>query len=106
MNYSKILLMIGIMALVTYLPRVLPLAIFRKKIQNRFIQSFLIYMPYGVLAAMVFPEVLFSTQNLVSALCGAATAFFLSYKKWSLLPVAIGATVVVFAVEQLMILLF
>ena len=48
-NYPRILICVAVMALVTYLPRVLPLAIFRKKINNRFVKSFLFYVPYAVL---------------------------------------------------------
>ena len=47
-----------IMFAVTYLVRVLPLVVFRKKITNRFVRSFLAYIPYAVLAAMTFPAVL------------------------------------------------
>ncbi len=101
MNH-RILIAIFLMAVVTYLPRVLPLALVRKKIKNRFVQSFLLYMPYGVLAAMVFPDILSSTANLVSALCGMATALVLAYKNKGLLPVALSATAVVFVVEQTM----
>lgn len=96
---------IGVMALVSYGPRVIPLAVFRKKIQNRFVQSFLLYMPYGVLAAMVFPEILYSTAGLVSALAGLAVAFVLSWRKMGLMPVALGATAAVFVAERIMALL-
>ena len=58
------------MAIVTYIPRMLPLAIFRKKIKSRFIRSFLAYVPYAVLAAMTFPEILYSTSNMISAVAG------------------------------------
>lgn len=98
---STVLIGVGIMAAVTYLPRVIPLAVFRKKIKNNFIQSFLMYMPYGVLAAMVFPAILTSTAGLVSALCGLFVALILSYKDLGLMPVALGATATVFLVEQL-----
>lgn len=104
MNH-RLLIAISLMAVVTYLPRVLPLALVRKKIKNRFVQSFLLYMPYGVLAAMVFPDILTSTANLISALCGMATALVLAYKNKGLLPVALSATAVVFVVEQAMRLL-
>ena len=67
------------MALVTYLPRVLPLAIFRKKINNRFIKSFLFYVPYAVLAAMTFPDILYSTVSMISGLVGLLTALLLAY---------------------------
>lgn len=49
-----------IMAGVTYLIRALPLVIFKGKITNRFVQSFLYYVPYAVLGAMTFPSILFS----------------------------------------------
>jgi len=34
-----------LMALVTYLPRVLPIAVFRKEIKSTYIKSFLRYVP-------------------------------------------------------------
>lgn len=99
MNYTRILICIAIMALVTYLPRVLPLAIFKKKINNRFIQSFLAYVPYAVLAAMTFPEVLYSTSNMISAICGLCIALVLAYKGKGLLTVALCAVLTVFIVQ-------
>ena len=57
MSNRYILTSILVMAVVTYLIRMLPMAIFRKKIKNRFIQSFLSYVPYSVLAAMTFPAI-------------------------------------------------
>ena len=98
-------LAIVVMALVTYLPRVVPLAAFRRKIQNPFIRSFLTYMPYGVLAAMIFPATFFSTPTLLSAILGTVTALILSFFRRGLLTVAIGATAVVFLTEQAVTLL-
>lgn len=103
MDYKKILLIIFIMALVTYLPRVIPLAIFRKKIKNKFLQSFLLYIPYGVLAAMVFPDIFYSTKTFSSAVCGTIVALILAYKKFGLFTVALGATGIVFLVERFFI---
>ena len=101
MNYPRIILCIAIMAVVTYLPRMLPLAIFKKKIKNRFVKSFLAYVPYAVLAAMTFPEVLYSTSNLISAAAGAAVALALAYFGRSLLTVAVGGAAAGFVVEQI-----
>lgn len=100
MNYTRILLAILVMAVVTYLPRMLPLAIFQKKIQNRFIKSFLAYVPYAVLAAMTFPEILYSTSNMISAAAGMLTALILAYFNKGLLTVALSSAAVVFVVEQ------
>lgn len=102
MNYIRILLAILVMALVTYLPRMLPLAIFKKKIQNRFIKSFLAYVPYAVLAAMTFPEILYSTSHMISAAAGMLTALVLAYFNKGLLTVALSSTAVVFVVEQVL----
>lgn len=44
-----------VMGIVTYLIRVLPLTLIRKEIKNRFIRSFLYYVPYVTLAVMTFP---------------------------------------------------
>ena len=82
---------IAVMALVTYLIRMLPLAFFRKKIQNRYVLSFLQYIPYTVLGAMTFPAILSSTGNLWSALIGLLVAIVLSYMEKGLLTVALAA---------------
>ena len=90
------------MALVTYLPRMLPMTLFRRRITNPFWQSILFYVPYAVLAAMTFPEVLYSTANLFSALCGAAVALMLAFRGKGLLPVALSACGAVFLTERLL----
>ena len=69
-----------IMAGVTYLIRALPLVIFKGKITNRFVQSFLYYVPYAVLGAMTFPSILFSTGNLAASIAGLITACVLAFK--------------------------
>ncbi len=102
MDYQRILIAILIMALVTYLPRMLPLAIFKKKIQNKFIRSFLAYVPYAVLAAMTFPEIFSSTSSFISALLGTAVAIVLAYFGRGLLTVALSATAAVFITEQIL----
>ena len=102
MDYTRILIAIAIMALVTYIPRMLPLAVFQRKIQNRFIRSFLAYVPYAVLAAMIFPEILYSTSSMLSGAAGRVAALLLSYFGKGLLTVALSSTAVVFLVEQLL----
>lgn len=102
MNYPYILAAIGVMALVTYLPRMLPLALFQRKIENRFVLSFLAYLPYAVLAAMTLPDILFSTASLVSALAGLIVAVILAYKGRGLLLVAVSAAGAVFICERLL----
>lgn len=101
MNYPRMFLCIAIMALVTYLPRMVPLVIFRKKIHNRFIRSFLHYVPYAVLAAMTFPEILYSTDNMIAGGIGLLVACVLAFFNRGLLTVAVGAAASVFITEQI-----
>ncbi len=79
------------MALVTYLIRMLPFTLFRKKIKSRFIRSFLYYVPYAVLSAMTIPGIFSSTGNTITAAVGFVVAAVLALFKRSLLTVAVAA---------------
>ena len=94
-----------VMAGVTYLIRMLPLVFCRKEIKNKYVKSFLYYIPYTVLTAMTFPAIFYSTGSMTSALIGTAVAVVLAFFRKGLLTVAIGATLSVFAAELLMKLL-
>ena len=98
---ENIFIYIAVMALVTYLIRMLPLVIFRKKIENRFIRSFLYYIPYAVLAAMTFPAVFSSTGSEWSAVAGLIVALLLAFFEKGLLTVALSSCVAVFVIEFL-----
>ena len=101
MSTGYIVAGIAVMALVTYLVRVLPIVIFRKKITNVRVKSFLYYVPYAVLSAMTFPAIFTSTGTYPSAIVGCATAVVLAYLKKGLLTVAVGAAAAVFVVQML-----
>ena len=88
---KDLFLYIGVMALVTYLIRMLPLAVFRKKIRSRFILSFLHYVPYAVLGARTSPGIFYSTGSAVTAFAGFAVASIMAYKNYALLPIACAA---------------
>lgn len=91
-----------VMAGVTYLIRVIPFVLINKKIENKFINSFLYYIPYAVLSAMTFPAILYATGSIISAAAGLLAAIFIAYKGKGLLIVAIGAYAAVLAVELIM----
>lgn len=93
---------IFVMAGVTYLIRMLPLVLLKKKITNRYIKSFLYYVPYACLAAMTFPAVLYSTANIYSAIVGLVVAIVAAYRGKSLLTVALLACVAVFIMERIL----
>lgn len=96
----NVYLYILVMAGVTYLIRMLPLALSRQEITSPFIKSFLYYVPYACLAAMTFPAILSSTSGTVSAAVGFGVALIAAYKEKSLLTVALLACAAVFIVER------
>lgn len=99
MKTTYILLCIAVMASVTYLIRAIPMVVFRKKIQNRWIESFLYYVPYVVLAAMTFPAVFSSTSSSLSAATGCVAALMLAFFNRGLLTVAVGAALASFVTQ-------
>ena len=101
MKIEYILFSTMVMALTTYAIRAIPMVVFRKKITNIRIKSFLYYVPYTVLAAMTFPGIFDSTGTRASAIVGCIVALILAYFKRGLLTVAVGAAAAVFAVQML-----
>ncbi len=93
---------IAVMAIVTYLIRTVPLTVFQKKIENKFVRSFLHYVPYACLTAMTFPAILYATNGVWSAFAGLIVAVILSLFNRSLTTVALVASVTVFIVERFM----
>ena len=87
-----ICLYILVMAGVTYVIRMLPLAFFRRKIRSRFFRSLLYYLPYAVLSAMVIPSVFTSTGSIITATVGLVSAIILAWLERSLIVVALGAS--------------
>ena len=92
-------LYIAVMAAVSYAIRVLPLTLIRKPIRNRFLQSFLYYVPYVTLAVMTFPAIIHATQTPISGavalIVGAAAAWLGA----GLFPVSVLCCVLVFVIE-------
>ncbi len=76
----------------TYLVRALPFALVKHSIENRFIRSFLYYIPYAVLAAMTMPAVIYSTGNITSGIVGLIVGGVLAFKGKSLTLVAVFAS--------------
>ena len=94
---------IAIVAIVTYLIRVLPLTLIRREIKNKFIRSFLYYVPYVTLAAMTFPAIIYSTETMWSGLAALIVGILVAWFSGNLFLVAISACVVVFLVEMLVL---
>lgn len=102
-----------IMALTTYLIRVIPIGFVRRKLDNEWIQDFLYYIPFCVLSAMTFPDVLYSTTpagatspHFVSAAIATMVAIVLAWKDRGLVRVALVAVLTALIVELLLPILF
>ena len=101
MDAKEFFIYLLIMAGSTYLIRVIPFVIIRKKIKNQFINSFLYYIPYTVLTAMTFPATLFVTGHIMSAVLGLIASSVLAIKGKSLTIVACVCCLVVLICELL-----
>ena len=83
----------------TYLVRAIPFAAMREKIENRFIKSFLYYIPYAVLSAMTLPAAFYATGNVISGAVGLAAGGFFAYKGKGLTLVAVISCAAAFITE-------
>lgn len=97
----SMILYIAVMAISTYLVRVIPFVAFRKKIKSKFFRSFLYYIPYAVLSAMTIPAIFFSTGNYITAIAGTVVALVLSYFNLPLIVVAIAASATAFGLSYM-----
>lgn len=82
-----------------YLIRMLPLTLIRKEIKNRFIRSFLYYVPFVTLSVMTFPAIIHATGSPWSGIAGFVIGAVIAFIDGNLFRVAIGACLSVFLVE-------
>ena len=99
----NIYIYIGVMALVTYLIRVLPLTLVRREIKNIYIRSFLYYVPYVTLSVMTFPSIMDATGSKWSGLAALVVGILLAWKGASLFKVAVACCAVVYVLELLLL---
>ena len=86
----------------TYLVRMLPLVLMKGRITNRFLLSFLHYIPYAVLSVMTIPAIFSATGDIRTAAVGFAVAMVLAWRGKSLLTVAAAACAAVLAASLLL----
>ena len=97
----ELFLYILVMAGGTYIIRMLPMVLFRKKIKSKFIKSILYYTPYAVLGAMTFPAIFYSTGSVFSASAGLIVALVLAFFDKSMVVVALAACAAAYIVTLL-----
>ncbi|MBR6396433.1 MAG: AzlD domain-containing protein [Lachnospiraceae bacterium] len=96
---SRVIIYILIMILTTNAIRVLPLTLIRKPIKNRFIQSFLYYVPYVTLAVMTFPAIIEATGSRLAGCLALVAGVAAAYFGLGLFPVSVICCVVVAIVQ-------
>lgn len=89
----------------TYLIRAIPFAALRKKITNRYVKSFLYYIPYAVLSAMTLPAAFFATGNVISGAVGLLVGGIFAYKGKGLTLVAVLSCAAAFLTECVLLLI-
>ena len=103
MSIYKMLIAVFLMALVTYLPRMLPMAVFRKEISSKYIKSFLYYVPYITLTVMTFPAIVQATQIPVAGIAALVFGIVVAFFGGGLFSVASVCCVVVFLLEWFLV---
>lgn len=96
MDTKSFLIYLLVMSGVTYLVRMLPFVLCKKKITNTFLKSFFTYVPYAVLSAMTIPSVFYSTSNINTAIVGFIVGASLGLMEKNLVTVAIATCISVY----------
>ena len=93
---------IALMALTTYLIRVLPLTLIRKPIRSAFLRSFLYYVPYVTLAVMTFPAITAATDSPAAGAAAMAVGVVSAWLGLGLLPVSLMCCGTVFLLQLIL----
>lgn len=101
MEKHSIILYIAITVIATNLIRILPVTVIRKRIENRFLRSFLYYVPYVTLSAMTFPAIMEATQSPLSGAIAFAVGIAGAWLGLGLLPEALLCCLIVLVTEML-----
>jgi len=100
---GNVYLYIAVMAAVSFAVRVLPLTLIRGQIENRFIRSFLYYVPYVTLAVMTFPAIVEATQSPIAGTLALAVGMVLAWMGAGLFPVSVACCLVVLIAELFLV---
>ena len=100
---GNIYIYIAVMAFFTFLIRVLPLTLIRRQIKNRFLKSFLYYVPYVTLAVMTFPAIIHATQSVYSGILALITGIAVAWFGFDLFKTAVSCCAVVLILELFII---
>ncbi|STO09528.1 AzlD domain-containing protein [Exiguobacterium aurantiacum] len=95
----SLLLLVLAMAVVTYIPRLVPLLWLKELKLPPLLKRFLLFTPYAVLASLIFPGILHATSNTTSAVAGGVVAVTLALLRMNLVLVVLGGIAGVYVME-------
>jgi len=100
MEKHSIIIYILLGILTTNLIRVLPMVLIKGQIRNRFLRSFLYYVPYVTLAVMTFPDIIHTTMAPVSGLAALVVGIVAAWFRLGLFPVAAICCAITYLIER------
>ena len=101
MERHNIIIYILLAIIATNLIRVLPMVLIKGQIRNRFLRSFLYYMPYVTLAVMTFPDMIQTTVTPASGIVSLIAGVIAAWYGMGLFPVAAICCVIVYLMDML-----
>ena len=107
MDKQSIIICILLAIITTNLIRVVPMLLIKGQISNRFLRSFLYYVPYVTLAVMTFPCMVQATVSPVSGAVALAVALITgivaAWRGLGLFPVAAICCAIVYLMDNLIL---
>ena len=85
----------------TNLIRVVPMLLIKGQISNRFLRSFLYYVPYVTLAVMTFPSMTQTTMSPLSGIVALVVGIVAAWRRMGLFPVAAICCAIVYLMDSL-----
>ena len=98
---NRLLLVVLGMAFVTYLPRMAPMVLLKDIKLPDFLKTFLEFIPYAALGALIIPGVFSSTGDIKSSIIGTIVSVSLAFFKLNTMFVVLGGILGVFLTQNL-----
>ena len=103
MDKQSIIVCILLAIITTNLIRVVPMLLIKGQISNRFLRSFLYYVPYVTLAVMTFPSMVQATVSPVSGAVALITGIVAAWRGLGLFSVAAICCAIVYLMDNLIL---
>ena len=99
MDKHSIIICILLAIITTNLIRVLPMLLIKGQLSNRFLRSFLYYVPYVTLAVMTFPSMIQATMSPLSGTVALIVGIIAAWRRMGLFPVAAICCAIVYLID-------